>query len=79
MKRNELIKAIEQRIDKAKRAANILKPWISSDSEIDRAWAKVGELEQFGNDLCNAPTEDNRKSGAVCYTLKEAIRKWRSL
>lgn len=76
MKRNELIKAVGERIHEQRMA--IARLPFNSPLEA-RMNGRLGELERFCNDLCNVPCDHNRNMGAGCYTMKEAIRKWRAI
>jgi hypothetical protein len=69
MRRNELITLVGKRIDTL----------ITTPENISNRQEKINALVLFSNDLCTAPTDRNRKLGAVCYTMKEAVRKWRLL
>jgi hypothetical protein len=62
---------------KARRAAIALD---LDDERTPAAWARVGELERFANDLINMPTPSNKRVASVTtYTLSEAMRKYKML
>lgn len=64
MTRNQLIDAVEAEAIKARNADD---------------WGRFNALRDFENWLCNAPSENNRKRGVMCFTMREALKFWKGM
>ena len=48
---------------------------LANKNDTSDAWALVGEIEQFENNLCNVPCKPNTELRLIAYTVRMAVKK----